>query len=391
VQNTDVCRVSIQLGGTQADIALPDHIPVGQLMPSVCDVLSRPPGEAPTCLHLPGQPPLDLSMTLSEQGIRDGALLVLAPVADPPPRAPVVHATDAVEQAAAERTRGWTAQATRLAALLAATAMAGVTGLVAVPGGIGTPSLLLGTAAAAAAAAISASLSRDGRTTLMALTCLCTLIAVAALGATLFGLSDRTAALALTVTAVGVLTISGRLSVLISGLPQHIAADLDPGHDRLDEDLWSRAGQAQQVLTALVVAAAIAAAVGAAAVTFTSGSSRWVDLALAWIITAVLLIRSRSHSEPARRASLLASGTGCAAALFVALAAHVPALTPWICAAAAASATAAAWLGFHPLSTAGPPHLRRWFDIVDCGVLVCVIPLAGWSCGLYGFVRGIGL
>ena len=145
------------------------------------------------------------------------------------------------------------------------------------------------------------------------------------------------------------------------------------------------------VLTALVVGAAIAAAAGAAAVTFTSGNSRWVDLALAGMIAVVLLIRSRSHSDPVRRESLLASGTGCAAALFVALAAHDPALTPWICTAAAASAMAAAWLGFHPLSTAGPPHLRRWFDIVDCGALVCVIPLAGWSCGLYGFVRGISL
>jgi type VII secretion integral membrane protein EccD len=383
--------VSIQLGGTQADIALPAHIPVGQLMPSVCDVLSPPPGEAQTYLHLAGHPPLDSSMTLSEQGIRDGALLVLAPVADTPSRVPVVHSTDAVEQVAAARPQAWTAQASRLAALLAATAMAGVTGLVAVPGDLGTPSLLLGTASAAAVAAISASLSRDGRTALMALTCLCALIAVAALGATLFGLPGRIAALTLAVTAVGVLTMSVRLSVLMSGLPRHIAADLDPGRDRVDEDLWCRAGRAQQVLTALVVGAASAAAVGAVAVTFTSDSSRWVDRALAGMIAAVLLIRSRSHPDPVRRASLLASGTGCAAALFVALTAQDPALTPWICTAAAASAMTAAWLGFHPPSTAGPPHLRRWFDIVDCGALVCVIPLAGWSCGLYGFVRGISL
>jgi hypothetical protein len=400
-QSADVCRVSIHLDGAQADIALPAWIPVGQLIPSLYDVLRRHcgpvaesvPGTLPTCLCRPGQPPLDVSMTLSEQGIRDGALLVLAPAAAAQPCAPVVHAADAVEHIAAGQIRGWTPQRSRLAALLAVTATAGVIGLLAVPDGLGTPSLLLCAASAAATAAISARVSRCGRTALLALTCLCTLIAVAALGATLFDLPGRSAGLTLAVIAVGVLSMAGRLAVVMSGLSAHITGDLDPRSERVDEDLWNRARRAQQVLTALVAGASIAATMGAAAVALGAGrpNSGWADFAVVGIIAAVLLLRSRSYRGPVRRASLLGSGTACAAALFVALATHDPALTPWICGTAAVLAVCAVWLGFDPPLTAGPPPLRRWFDIVDCAALVCVIPLACWSSGIYGHVRGISL
>jgi multisubunit Na+/H+ antiporter MnhC subunit len=400
-QSADVCRVSIHLDGAQADIALPAWIPVGQLIPSLHDVLRRPcgpmaesvPGAPPTCLYRPGQPPLDVSMTLSEQGIRDGVLLVLAPAAGAQPCPPVVHAADAVEHTAAGQIRGWTPQRSQLGALLAVTATAGVIGLLAVPGGLGTPSLLLGTASAAATAAVCTRVSRYGRTALLALTCLCTLIAVAALGATLFDLPGRRTGLALAVIAVGVLSTSGRLAVVMSGLSAHITGDLDPHSERVDEDLWNRALGAQQVLTALVVGASIAAMVGAAAVAVGAArpNSGWTDFAVVGIIAAVLLLRSRSYRGPVRQASLLASGTVCAAAFFVALATHDPALTPWICGTAAVLAVCAVRLGFDPPQTAGPAPLRRWFDIVDCAAMACVIPLAAWSSGIYGVVRGISL
>jgi type VII secretion integral membrane protein EccD len=400
-QGADVCRVSIHLDGAQADIALPAWIPVGQLIPSLYDVLRRHsgpvaesvPSSMPTCLYRPGQPALDLSMTLSQQGIRDGALLVLAPPATAQPCAPVVHAADAVELTATGQTQGWSSERPRLAALLAATATAGVIGLLAVPDGLGTPSLLLCAASAAATAAISARVSRYGRTTLLTLTCVGTLIAVATLGATLFDLPGRRAALALAVIAVGVLSMSGRLAVVMSGLSMHIAGDLDPHSERVDADVWNRALRAQQVLTALVVGASTAAALGAAAVALGVGppSPGWADFGVAGVIAAVLVLRSRAHQGPVRRASLLGSGTACTAALFVALAMHDPALTPWICATAAVLGVCAVWFGFTPPRPAGPPPVRRWFDIVDCAALVCVIPLAGWSSGIYGFVRGISL
>ena len=389
--NTELRRISIRAGTTAVDLALPPDVPMTELIPSVYDILTEAGAALPQLpyrLHRPGHPALDASMSLSQLGIDDGALLVLTSAAAEPPAATVLHAADAAERMAGTDDHTWTPERSRLAALLIATTLAATTGLLAVPGGVGAPSLLLSAAAATAAATLGCRATRYGRTVLMAVTALGALTAVATVGATLFEVRTPVAGVALATLSVGVLSVSGRLAILISGLSGSIAPDLNPDTDGPDPDIWGRSARAQQLLTALVVAASAASALGGAAVTF--GTDRQLpDFLLTATLAMLLTVRCRVHRHPARRAALLIGGLLCTTTLFIGLRLTDPGLTPWLCTAAVALIAGTLWLGFAPPRNAGAAPMRRGLDLLDCALLVAVIPLACWSCGLDDVVRGL--
>ncbi|CAN5680348.1 N/A [soil metagenome] len=394
---THVCRVSVHVGGVQADVALPADLPVVEVIPSLYDVMVATGGplaeclerEPPTYVYCPGQPPLDQAMTLSENGLRDGSLLVLASATAEPAPVRVVHAAEAVERAAHPPQPSSSPARSRLAALLVVTAMAAVTGFVAVPGEFGIPSLLLSSTAAAATAAISARVIVYGRTALMALSCLCALVAATTLGATLFDIPAPAAGLVLIVVSIVVLTIPGRLSMTVSGLSTHIDDDLDPDSAGLATDVWVRAQRAQRMLSALVVGASFAAVLGVAAVTLETSNRDWPSFAIAGCTAALLVLRSSAYPASILRTTLAGCGMACTAMLFVGLRSHHPGLTPWIAIAAAALSAGSLWLGFGSTSVADSMPVRRCLDVLDCVALACVIPLACWSSGVYGAVRGM--
>jgi hypothetical protein len=399
IVGADVCRVLVRADGGQADIALPTEVPVGQLIPPVYDVLIAAGGalaeslrrDPPTRVYSPGLPPLDPTLTLGQQGIRDGCLLMLtsAPAESVP--IPTLHVADAVQDAAHAQPRSPTLEQARLSALLVAVALTGVVGMVAVPDGIGMPSVLLGAAASATAAAISTRVSRYGRTTLMASTCLCFAVAAAALAATLFAISGPDTGLALAVLSVSVLTVPGRLSVLIAGLTVHIEADLDPDSDGVNRDVQAKAVRAQDLMSAIVVGASLAAVCGVVAATLATDRPRWPGLVAAGLIAALLIVRSRSHAVPVRQAFLLGAGTTCFAAVCIGVRLYDPGLTPCICVAAAAFAAGAIWLGFASPTAAGSVPVQRCLNVLDCLALVSVIPLSCWSSGVFDVVRGMNL
>ncbi|MET0699207.1 MAG: type VII secretion integral membrane protein EccD [Mycobacterium sp.] len=388
---TDVCRVSVHLDGRQTDIALPADITVGQLIPSLFELLAGTTTftqQPPTCLHRPGLPPLDPAMTLSEAGIPDGSLLLLGWTAVDPAPVPVVYAADAVEQLA--HPQHPSPQRARLAALLVVVALATVVGFVAVPDVVGAPNLLLGAAAAAGTAAISARACRYGRTALTAVSLFSTLVAVTTLAATLFDTPGPNAGLLLAVVSVCLLAVPGRLPVLLSGLSRHVEEDLAPESDGVPGEVWTRARRARNLLTSLVVGASLAAGFGIAARLFATDAG-WLAFAVAGLVAAVLLLRSRSHTEPIRRAVLLGAGTFCLAVLLVSLRLHEPGLSWWICLVSAGVAAVAIWLGFDPPAAAESAAVRRCLDLVECAALSCVIPMACWDAGVFGAVRGLNL
>ncbi len=397
-QVTGQCRVAVQFDGTQADLALPGDIAVGQLIPAIYDILNWPegcrpdssPAGAPFCLHLPGQPALDPSMTLSQLRIGEGSLLILAPAVSRTAPPPVVYAADAVAHISDPPPAEWTSQQSRLAALLVVIAMAGITGLMAVPDGFGAPNVLLGAASAATAAAVSTRVTCCGQTTLMALTTLGTLVTTAALGATLCAAPLPVAGMALTVLAVGVLTVPHRLAVIMSGLSRYIRGGLDPDSDGVDPSLWDRSRRAQRLLTALIAGASVGAALGTAAVAFGSGR-RWPDCAAVAVTAALLILRSNAQPDPGQRAALLGSGILCTTVGFAGSWWEDPQLTLWLCAAAAVLALGALWFGFDPPAAAAAPPVRRCLDVVEYLLLASLIPLFCWSSGLYGLARGLSL
>jgi type VII secretion integral membrane protein EccD len=391
--SADLRRISIRAGTAAADIALPPDIPVGELIPSVCDIFADagvtvPP--CPTSLHRPGHPALDLSMSLSQSGIADGTLLILAPATAATSAPTVLHAADAAEQVANADVGAWTQAQSRLAALSIAMALAATTGLLAVPGGVGAPSLLLAAAATTAAAVIGCRVTRHGRTALMAVTTMGALSTIATFVATLFDVGGSATGVALVVLSVSVLGVPGRLAMLVSGLSAYVAPDLDPDTDGPDCDIWRSSSRAQQVLTALVVGSSGAAAVGGATVAL-GGHRQLPDFLVTAVVTVLLAVRCRVHHDVVRRSALLAAVLLCTTTLFIGLRLADPGLAPWLCVAAAALVAGALWLGFAPPVTAAAAPIRRGLDLLDCVLVVAVVPLACWSSGLYDTIRGFVL
>jgi type VII secretion integral membrane protein EccD len=391
--SADPRRISIRAGTAEADIALPPDIPVGELIPSVYDIFvdagaALPP--CPTSLHRPGQPALDLSISLSQLGIADGTLLILTPATAASSAPTVLHAAEAAEQVAHANVGLWTSAQSRLAALLIAIALAATTGLLAVPGDVGAPSLLLAAAAATAAAVVGCRVARHGRTVLMAVTTMGALITVATFVATLCDGGGSAIGVVLVVLSVGVLGVPGRLAMLISGLSGHIAPDLDPDTDGPDCGVWRSSSRAQQVLTALVVGASGSAALGGATVALGS-DGQLPDFLVTGVLAMLLAVRCRVHRDLVRPSALLLAVVLCTTTLFIGLRQADPELAPWLCVAAAALVAGALWLGFASPLTAGAAPLRRGLDLLDCALVVAVIPLACWSSGLYNVIRGFTL
>src|SRR5437899_5544882 len=84
-----VCRLAVQHGPHTVELALPKDAPVGLLLPSVVDLV-EPDGvaaEEGLRWHLSriGQGHLDETISLRDNGVRDGELLLLATAALPRP------------------------------------------------------------------------------------------------------------------------------------------------------------------------------------------------------------------------------------------------------------------------------------------------------------------
>ena len=385
-----MCRVSIKAGALQADVALPADIPVAELIPSVYDILGENPSVLGACyLCRPGLPALDPSMSLSQNGIDDGALLILMPGTAVPLSVAVVHAADAVE-VAGSKLQQWTAAQSRLAAVVFGIVLAGTAGLMVVPGSVGAPSLLLGAASTTAAATIGVRVTCYGRTALLAVTTTGALVAAAALGATVVNISVSSMGAALTVMSIGVLSLSARLAVRMSGLSSYVGDDLDPDSGGADDDVWSRSARAQHVLTALVVGASTAATLATTAVAL-AGDRKLPEYLVAGAVAALLILRSRVYHHPIRRSALLLNGLLSITTVLVGLRSVDPGLTAGVCGTATVLAAGAVWLGFAAPRAIDAPPVRRAVDLLDCLVLVATIPLTCWSSGVYEAVHGMSL
>lgn len=147
VRAPDLTRVTILAKHTQVDMAIPVDVPVALVIPSVVDMVAAHSrtnefdnqGErfepADWVLARIGQPPLSNSLSLGEQGIRDGELLMLESSANTAPTPLFDDIMYNVAVADAEHFRGWNPKTARTTgSILAVLAiLAGCTGLLAAP------------------------------------------------------------------------------------------------------------------------------------------------------------------------------------------------------------------------------------------------------------------
>ncbi len=438
--------MSVQAGAAVVDLALPGEVPVAVLIASIVEIVHGPaphPEAISYRLSPPGNAALPESSTLAQNGIVDGAVLVLSRSAPPAPVARYDDAAEAVSAAlatpdapAGRRTAraagavaaacltgigclalvrnacsgsaigaNATAAVAAAAAVVAttaaaithrahrdaaagltmsalATAFAAVAGFVGVPGRPGMPNVLLAAMAAAVTAALAARVSGCDRTALTAVTAVAMAVAVAAAVGVLTGAPAHAIGAVSTLASLGLLGLAARVSLVLAGLSPRLD-DSPPDADRLA----AAAVRADRWLTGLVAAGSAAAAAGAA-VTVLVGGPRLGRLAFAAVTGMLLLLRARTVGG--RRAlALVAGGLVAVGAALAAAAIGTPERGPWIAAATATLAGAAACLGWvAPALTRSPP-LHRGVGLLEWLGLVSMAPLTCWVCGAYSAVRGL--
>jgi type VII secretion integral membrane protein EccD len=435
-----LCRLTVQSGeddGSLAvDLALPRNADVGLLMPAIVDLVHRDTPEAVRRWRLSriGGPSFDESMTLGDNDVRDGEVLLLTAIEPPAPqwvgRDPchaVAHG-DTGNHAQALRiiaivaclcaagigaaALAWSGMNARSAAhmitgsLLAAAAVVGaivarraqhdalpcvalsviavvytaVAGFLAVPAG---PSAANGLLAAAASLSITTLLRRltgCGTVCLTAIASTTALTAATALVCVVWTLPAEAAGAALAILSLGVLGVAARVSIMVAGLA--------PAQSTVDD---AQVALAHQTLTGLVIGSSTSVALGSALVALggLEKAGSWPSAAVfIAVVGLVLLLRARTHSDMSRRIALAAGGMVSAAAAFAAIVVSAPAQAHWMTMlAAAAGAGALGW--FFGLTVS--PVVRRAIEVLEYLALAAVLPLACWAVGLFELVRGLSL
>lgn len=453
--DTGMRRVAVHWGTAAVDITVPAEVPVAALIPSVVDLLGvdRPDHEASRYrLSVPGASRLDPSMTLAQQDIGDGALLVLslsgAPL--PAPRhfdvAEVVSA--ALDATATPNGGAARARAVRLIGVVAAMLFSGAGGLAIVRntlhanGERDVTATVIALAAAGGLALVLAAIAhrryRDQTAGLALSVIATTSMAIAGFVAVpgAFGASDvLLAAAAAGVTTVVAMRVSGcgtvpltamsvcAVVIAVAGLvgvlgaaPLRVVASaaalisvcllpvaarasialagLSPRLETAETEprdarTRSRAVHADRWLTGLLAGLSISAAAGGVA-TVLAGAPRLSCTAFGTLTGALLLLRARC-GDVRRMLVFAIGGISVSATTFGVAAARATVPGPWIAAATTLAVAAAMYFGWAGPARPASPVLRAGAGLLEWLALAAMVPLTCWICGLYAAARGWNL
>ena len=436
-----LCRLSVQHGPHTVDLALPRETPVGLLLPSIVDLVHR--GGVATDegrqwhLSRVGQDRLDAAVSLHDNAIRDGELLLLTTVATPAPEwakvdpwrtmidsadsrsAPtqitatavclstaVLGATALVWSGVVTHSTGHliTGGAIAAAAAIGAVAVrrahpdrslcvtlsaiavvfAAAAGFLAVPAGPSTANSLLAAAVACTISTLLLRVTHCGEVCLTALATFTALTSVASACGVAWTLPVATTGAALSALSLGILGVAARLSIAAAGLSPVVSGD-DPASET------PRATAAHHTLTGLVIGSTGAAALGAALVAsdrVDHGQTWPIGAVFAVVVGLVMALRARTHIDMCRRISLIVGGTAAIAAGGALVVVSAPGQANWVC--LLAIAIGLSMLGGVFGATVNP-LARRTVEAVEYLALAAVVPLACWVGGLYGLIRGVSL
>ncbi|MCV7030105.1 type VII secretion integral membrane protein EccD [Mycobacterium sherrisii] len=447
VSDPGLRRVCVQAGTAVVDVALPSAMPIAALVPPIVDILTARGVHdlSARCdrLTLPGGAALESSTTLAQNGIRDGDVLVLTASDPPQPTVRYHDIADAVAELlhdgvsapslAMRRTvalsgggiagagilalvqnrysdssfgsHDWTAVAAVLVAVIAVAAavlawrayrdaLAGLTlsligiafaataGFLGVPGAPGAPNVLLAATAGMVAAILTTRVVAGGVATLTAVSCFSAVVAAAAFGGVVTGAPVFAMGAAATTTSLGLLAAAGRAAIVLSGLSPHRAAGADAA-------LRAAVRRADTWSVGLRAAFSAATALGAV-VTVLAGAPRPSCLALAAAAGVLLLLRAGFASG--RGAVVCAVGAAVTiATTFVCTMIRLSRHGPWVVAATAVLVAAACCVGFVAPHRPIPALARKAVELVECVLLIAMVPLACWICGCYDTARGLQL
>ena len=397
----------------------------------------------------PGAATLHSSMTLAQSGIRDGDVLVLSRSAA---RLPVFRYDDVAEAvsetlngrtwnqsqhhratrlsaalaagwltgvgglalvrntftASAGRSLGTTAAMAALVAFIAvmlaalaqrayrdsmagltlsliATTFAAIAGFLAVPGSPGVPNVLLAATAGAVTAVLAKRVSDCGAIILTATSCFAMVVAAAAFGGMVTGAPLYVIGAVAALVSLSLLGVAARVAIALAGLSPK-PADPDTVESPAD-GLAAKAIRADEWLASLLAAFSSSAAVGAI-ITVLAGTPRLSCIAYGAATSALLLLRA--HSGDGNAHWRVSSAEWSLSEQRSVVPRSVPRSTApgslqrrrcW-------SVQRSTW-GFVAPAISLSPIARKGVELFECLVLIAMVPLTCWICGLYSAVRGL--
>jgi type VII secretion integral membrane protein EccD len=436
-----LARVTINSPQRRVDVALPDAVPVAELLPELLQhagVGLADDGERHGGWLLRRGDGTALSTTagLAGQEVRDGAVLHLVPARTGWPELEFDDVVDAIAAGARRQGVAWGPAATRAAALTAAGAglavalaatvrgdlplLAAVAALIltltgtvasraygdaltgaalaayglpfAATFGWLTASPLAGAAGrallASTALLIAALLAGAGVAHLLRIFVAAATTALLGVAGAFIAMQLRPAEAAAVLLATVVACVAGTplLAIRLGKLPMPVVAlpgDLTATGAGLGTPpdrgrVFAAVARTDEMLTGLLLGCALTAAAAAAVLTYSRDVS---GLVLAAVSGVALLLRARMFVTVRHRLPLLTGGACALAALGLA-APPTAVLATAIAAAAMATALTGARAALRPMS----PYAGRAADILDILCLVSAVPLACAVLGLYGLL-----
>lgn len=277
-----------------------------------------------------------------------------------------------------------------------------------IPGGHGVTALPMALGLTAVIALLVLLISGRGRALYTAVIAVSVLCAPAAVAEMLLNPNPRSIGAILTTVAVIVVYLAPRTTIMLSKLPvPRVPTAGEPLDDietqggttvegvnaigkqiiPTEEGMTERVRRANEYLTGIIAAAAIAAAIGCYLAVDVSNGFFWQGTAFSIAVATVLCLRGRSHHDLVQSAMLIGGGLVIAVAMIVKTATS---LDGWqvngavalvaLMALVVATGLVAPRLEFSPVA-------RRRVEILEYIAIGLVFPLACWIIRLYAFFR----
>jgi type VII secretion integral membrane protein EccD len=277
-----------------------------------------------------------------------------------------------------------------------------------VPDGFGLLSLPLAFSLMALISLFTLQISREGRAFHTFIIVVSALGGASALAYVLVHADARAVGAVLAIISVFIVYISPRLTIALSKLPiPRVPTAGEPLDDietqggttvegvnaigkqviPTEEGMVVRVKRANQYLSGILAAAALAGAAGAYLAVDVSDGFFWQGVVFAGAVATVFCLRGRSHHDVAQSATLIGAGMLIGIAVLSKL---VVFLSGWetrsvvgliaLVLLIVACGVIAPRLEFSPV-------MRRWVELLEYAAIASVIPLSFWIIGIYAFAR----
>ena len=281
-----------------------------------------------------------------------------------------------------------------------------------VPDGSGATSLPMSFALTAFGALLVLLVSGSGSAVYTAIIAACTFGGVSSTAMLLWQPPIRTVGALLATTAVIVVYLAPRVTIGLSKLPiPRVPTAGEPLDDietqggttvegvnaigkqiiPTEEDLISRVRRANQHLTGILVAAALAALVGCYLAVDVSNGFYWQGTVFAMMVATVLCLRGRGHHDLVQSATLIGSGLTIAVAVILKTAVNVEGWQARAVVVLLALMVLILACGLVAPLREFSPVMRRQVEILEYIAVGSLFPLCFWIIRVYAFFREMRL